>query len=137
MRVVVDTNVWVSAFLTPGGTCARVLRETREGRLTVVLDATIEAEYRAVLARAGFGIGSELLEVFLTRLRDEGLRVSPARLGRVRRPEQLPDPDDMPFIAVALAASCPIVTGNARRFPPHYGVEVLSPAQCLERVAPW
>jgi predicted nucleic acid-binding protein len=41
----------------------------------------------------------------------------------------LPDPDDAPFIATALAAACPIVTGNARHFPADCGVEILSPAQ--------
>jgi predicted nucleic acid-binding protein len=46
----------------------------------------------------------------------------------------LPDPDDAPFIATALAANCPIVTGNARHFPAECGVEILTPAQCLARL---
>ena len=46
----------------------------------------------------------------------------------------LPDPDDAPFIAVALATACPIVTGNGRDFPPECGAEILTPAQCLSRL---
>jgi hypothetical protein len=29
---------------------------------------------------------------------------------------------------------CPIVTGNARHFPPKAGVDVLTPAQCLGKL---
>lgn len=44
-------------------------------------------------------------------------------------------PGDAPFIALARAFGCPVVTGNARHFPPGAGVEVLTPGQCLERLA--
>jgi len=130
MRVIVDTNVWVSAFLTPHGTPGKLLREAKERRLILVYDETIAAEYRDVLSRPHFNIALALVNEFLARLQEDGQRVG---VPSVDLPN-MPDPDDAPFIAVALAAACPIVTGNSRHFPPECGVEILTPAQCLTRL---
>lgn len=130
MRLVVDTNVWVSAFLTPGGTPAQLLHEVKRGRLTLVYCPRIEAEYRAVLSRPKFNINLDLLAEFFARLEEDGQRITPEAIPLAN----LPDPDDAPFIATALAAGCPIVTGNARHFPADCGAEIMSPAQCLDRL---
>ena len=130
MRVVVDTNVWVSAFLTPGGTPGRLLEEVKRGWLILVYSLDIEAEYREVLARAKFSLDPLFLAEFFARLEGEGQRV---RSGIIASAD-LPDPDDAPFIATALAVGCPIVTGNARHFPDDCGVEILTTAACLARV---
>lgn len=130
MRLIVDTNVWVSAFLTPGGTPAQLLHEVERGRLTLVYSPRIEAEYREVLFRPKFNINPDFLAEFFARLEEDGQRITPAAIPL----SNLPDPDDAPFIATALAAGCPIVTGNARHFPAGCGAEILSPAQCLERL---
>lgn len=129
MRAVVDTNIWVSAFLTPHGTPGKLLCEVAEKRLIPVYDAAIEAEYRDVLNRPRFNIIPTLVDEFLERLREHGQRIAPAPT-----PLALPDPDDAPFIATALAARCPIITGNIQHFPPKCGVEILTPAQCLSRL---
>lgn len=130
MRAIVDTNVWVSAFLTPGGTPAQLLNEVKRGRLTLVYSVPIEAEYREVLSRPKFNINPDFLVEFFSRLEEDGQRVTPERIPV----SNLPDPSDAPFIATALAAGCPIVTGNARHFPADCGVEILSPAQFLTRL---
>jgi uncharacterized protein len=47
----------------------------------------------------------------------------------------LPDPDDRPFIEVALSGRADaVVTGNVRHFPPDLGVVVLSPRALLQRL---
>ena len=48
--------------------------------------------------------------------------------------EDQPDPDDEPFLEVALSAGVPLVTGNLRDFPTslRQGVHVLSPADFLK-----
>lgn len=130
MLAVVDTNIWVSAFLSPGGTPAKLLTEFKRGRLALMVCEEIEAEYREVLYRPQFKISVSLLDAFLQRVREESLRVR--SLPKIDL--SLPDPDDAVFIAVAKAANCPIVTGNARHFPAAAGVEILSPAECIERL---
>lgn len=131
MLAIVDTNVWVSAFLTPAGNASKLLGEVKRRRLILVFSEAIEAEYREVLARQKLDLNPELVTEFLVLLHAEGRRVTavpPLMLS-------LPDPGDAPFIALARHAGCPIVTGNVRHFPKHAGVEVLTPAEFLAKIA--
>lgn len=134
MLAVVDTNVWVSAFLTPGGTAAKLLDAVKRGRLIPAFSGAIEAEYREVLSRRKFAIDPQVVAEFFERLLDSGRRVESA----APVPVPLPDPDDEPFIAVARQLGCPIVAGNARHFPAGAGagVEVVGPGEFLARLMP-
>lgn len=129
VRAVLDTNVVVSGFLTPGGTPARVLALLDSRRLTAVYSGSILKEYQEVLARPKFAIDPKAISAFLSLLRLEGLRVTPATI----EDPPLPDPADYPFIVAALTAACPVVTGNLRHFPRTTGVEAISPAELLAR----
>ncbi|MGI9338439.1 MAG: putative toxin-antitoxin system toxin component, PIN family [Gammaproteobacteria bacterium] len=51
LRAVIDTNVWVSAYYTPGGVSARVIQCWRERQMVLCLSLPIMAEYRAKFAR--------------------------------------------------------------------------------------
>jgi len=131
MRVVVDTNVLVSALLKEGSVPERALRALLE-RAVVLLDARLADEYAQVLARPKFAaIGSSRCDALLERLRTQGERLVevPAYVGA------LDDPDDRAFVEVALAGKADaIVTGNVRHFPENLGFEVLPPAAVLERL---
>ncbi|HVH44167.1 MAG TPA: putative toxin-antitoxin system toxin component, PIN family [Labilithrix sp.] len=133
MRLVVDTNVLVSALLKPGSVPDRALGAIWARGATVLYDARIADEYRRVLGRPKFRAIErerieELLEAIVTR-------------GRI--PEEVPhwtgpmtDDDDRIFVEVALAGGAEaIVTGNARHYPTDLGFEVLPPAKLLERLS--
>lgn len=130
MRAVIDTNVLVAALINPEGTPARVIDEIRAQTLRPVLGQAILEEYRAVLTRPHFGFSPDTVDDLIEDMVALALSMSPAKLDA----SILPDPDDAPFIATALAAACPIVTGNSRHFPPECGVEILTPAQCPSRL---
>jgi len=51
MRVVIDTNVWVSAFLHPDGFPSRVVSAWLDGRFEVVISSDILEELEDVLNR--------------------------------------------------------------------------------------
>jgi putative PIN family toxin of toxin-antitoxin system len=51
MRVVIDTNVWVSALLNPHGFPARILQAFRDRQFEVVVSHTLLTELRSVLRR--------------------------------------------------------------------------------------
>jgi len=130
VRAVLDTNVVVSGFLTPGGTPARVLALLDSRRLTAVYSGSILKEYEEVLARPKFAINPRAIATYLSLLRLEGLRVTPVAI----EDPSLPDPADFPFMVAALAAACPVVTGDLRHFPRTTGVEAISPAELLARL---
>ena len=131
MKLVLDTNVLVSALLTPLGVCNRLVRLAIDEAIGVCVDARLMAEYEAVLSRPEFafpeGEVNELLDTL--RLRSEPMTALPL-------PVTLPDPSDLPFLEVACAAGAVLVTGNQRHYPPaqRSGVVVASPADVLERL---
>ena len=130
MRIVLDTNVLVSALLTPFGLPADILRLITSGFVRVCHDARILGEYRQVLLRPAFPFGQVQVEALLNQIEADGDPIVAFPLS-----ERLPDPDDEVFLAVALAGGARyLVTGNLRHYPEQrrQGVQVVSPREFLE-----
>jgi putative PIN family toxin of toxin-antitoxin system len=113
LRLVIDTNIVVSAALKPDGLQRTVLllALTRPARL-YVSEAILE-EYREVLIRPELrirkGLRNQLLQ--LIRTRSQIVRTTP-------RVHATSDPDDNKFIECADAARADyLVTGNQKHFP--------------------
>jgi len=129
-RIVLDTNVLVSAFLNPTGAPALVLTLILAGELKLLVDERILAEYAEVLARPRFALDPVDVAEVTRQLEADGERVATSA-----SVVQLPDADDLPFIEVALSGKADVlVTGNARHFPKGLGVVVLSPRDLLQRL---
>jgi uncharacterized protein len=132
-RVVLDTNVVVSALLSPHGAPAQLLDLVIGGELTALLDDRIAAEYRAVAHRPRFGLAAADVDRVLGAVEALAEHVAAAPLDVT-----LPDPDDLPFVEVAATGRADaLVTGNARHFVPTRGrhaVTVYSPRELLDAV---
>lgn len=131
IRLVLDTNVVVSGVLTPRGPCAALLASILNDQAELVIDARVFDEYREVLARPKFALPQGAVAALLQGLHALSTWVLPAPLP----PDLLPDPDDLPFLELALAADALLVTGNLRHFPSksRRGADVLDPADALRR----
>jgi putative PIN family toxin of toxin-antitoxin system len=129
MNVVIDTNVLVAGLLSPFGACGKIMHMVSSGELTLSFDARILSEYNEVLRRPRFGFEEEKVAALLDYIMYRGLIVASSPLQ-----QSLPDPDDEPFLEVALAghAVC-LVTGNIKHFPSErcQGVKILSPNDFL------
>ena len=133
MRIVLDTNVLVSALLVQGSVPDQVLGTVLAGRSRLVVDGRIMREYRAVLARAEFGFAPDRVEDLLVLLdQSEWVIADPLRL-------DVPDETDLPFLEVAIAGGVDaLVTGNTRHFVLRKGrldLPVLTPRQYLNMLA--
>ncbi len=129
---VIDTNVVVSGLLNPHGPSARVLNGVLDGRVKLVYDARILAEYRDVLHRPRLKLKPERISAFLAGLRGQQLVTSSPHVVAG------PDADDIVFVEVALATTDrTIVTGNLADYPPEilHGARVLTPAQAAAELA--
>ncbi|MCA1765997.1 MAG: putative toxin-antitoxin system toxin component, PIN family [Desulfobulbaceae bacterium] len=130
MKIVLDTNVLVSGLLTPFGTSGEIIRMVSSGQLSLCYDARILTEYRDVLLRPRFRFNPEHVSPLLDYIQHAG-QVYPAQ----PLPKPLPDPDDEPFLEVAIAGkvSC-LVTGNKVHFPKSHlqGMKVFSPTDFLK-----
>jgi putative PIN family toxin of toxin-antitoxin system len=127
--VVLDTNIIVSAGIKPEGAPARLVMDwVLEGLVQVVTSPLILEEYRAIVERPKFhrfGFPPLWLEFLI----EESMRLPDP----VNWPHRGPDPNDMPFLALAHDAGAWLVTGNLRHFPDELreGVTVLSPTDYL------
>lgn len=132
MRVVLDTNILVSALLTPGGNADRIVRAATTGALLPLHDERVLAEYREVIHRPKFAFDPRIVRAVLAELERGGLPVVASPVSVV-----LPDPDDLPFLEVAASGRADaLITGNERHFSPESGdhaVPIRSPAVFLER----
>lgn len=128
MKVVLDTNILVSALLTPEGVSGQVLDLFRKSLLTLLLDERILGEYRTVLARPRFGFETGVVDELLAFLDRFGMHVIANPLGF-----SIPDPTDVPFLEVALSGGAEVlVTGNKRDYGrPPKGLKILNPAEFL------
>jgi len=132
MIIVLDTNVLIFGILKPYSKAATLLGLVTDGTIQLAYDLRLLSEYRDVLNRPKLDFAKEDVEGFLEQTEEEGLLVSvkPSRF-------HLPDPDDEPFLEVALSGGVKaIITGNKRHFPKkeYEGVRILSPAEFLEAV---
>jgi uncharacterized protein len=110
-RVVLDTNVVVSAHLNPAGLERAVLNWALEQGFFV--SEPILKEYGDVLLRTKFKIDPGLATKSLGLIRARAALVSPTRQVTVSR-----DPYDNRFLECAEAADADyLVTGNKRHFP--------------------
>ncbi len=130
MMIVLDTNVIVSGILRPYSKAAAILRLAATGMIKLAYDLRIISEYQDVLHRPKFTFAKEDINAFLDQVEKEGVLASVMPLKF-----RLSDPDDEPFLEVALAARAKaIITGNKRHFPKkeYQGTRILSPAEFLE-----
>ena len=132
IRVVIDTNVVVSAVLNPLGSPARVLGLVSDEAIRLLVSASIVSEYEDVLGRGEFGLSASYLEAFFQDLLADAVVVEGAPPLRVS-----PDPTDDKFLECAAAAEADyLVTGNLKHFPKLLGrIRVVSPAVLLKEVA--
>ncbi len=133
LRVVLDTNVLISAALRPYGLqrTVLVLSLTKPARLYVTQE--ILAEYRAVLARPALKITRGLQQQLLQLIKN--------RAQLVRSPYALDvtsDPEDNKFLECADAARADyLITGNQRHFPRFWkNTKVITSREFISLVAP-
>ena len=134
MNVVLDTNVLVAGLLTPHGPSGRVVDLLLNGELIPCFDDRIMAEYREVLGRAKFGFDRVQIEAVLDYIEGEGTHIVAVPLRMA-----LPDPDDLAFLEVAVAAQAEcLITGNLRHFPAklRHGLRVETPHEFIEQWHP-
>jgi len=131
LRIVIDTNVLVSAMLTPDGNAWRVVLAVTSGMCKLLLDERIMFECRSVLKRSKFGLNEADVDLLCDFLERVGEIIVPMPIS-----SQLPDANDLSFIEVAVSGKADvIVTGNSKHYPSgirrKFDLTVLTPTEFL------
>ncbi|MDI6785031.1 MAG: putative toxin-antitoxin system toxin component, PIN family, partial [bacterium] len=108
MRVVIDTNIFISSFF--GGKPRKIIDLWKEGKITLCLSKEILDEYIAVLQRIGLKNESELEELLALFAKGYNILFT-AKTPSIKAVKN--DPDDDKFIACAVALKTEvIITGD-------------------------
>ena len=124
-RVVLDTNVLVSALMSPLGKPARIFKMFFTGTLDLVYSESIMLEYVDVLHRPHLRISAEDADKVLSAIKLHGEHVE-STLSTF----PMTDEDDRAFYDAANNSDAYLITGNVRHYPNESFI--LTPTEFLE-----
>ena len=125
-RAVLDTNVLVSALLSPSGNPAKIFKRFLANELVLVYSKEILAEYRDVLYRPHLNIPAADANTVLEAIQRSGEQIEP-----ITSTDPMTDEDDRVFYDVAIGTDAYLITGNTRHYPKN--PLILAPTEFLER----
>ena len=138
LRLVLDTDVVVTALRSITGGSNAVLREVAYGRLTPLVTPALFLEYEAVLKRAeqrlvhGLSLGE--IDRFLAALASASEAVE---VSFQWRPQLADANDEMVLEAAVNGHADALVTHNVKDFAkaaPQFGLRVLRPGELLKEI---
>ena len=124
-RVVIDTNILVSALMSPNGKPDKIYRMFLSGELNLVFNYKILAEYKDVFYRPHLSISPTDADIMIASILQFGENIQPQP-----STEKMVDEEDRVFYDTAKYAGAYLITGNLKHYPnePH----ILNPAAFLE-----
>jgi len=124
MKVVIDTNVIVSALWTDNGNPRKILDMLGRNELKICYDHRIMAEYEHVLGRPKFRFNRKDINGILNRVKAKGFC---AIANECTAP--FSEETDRAFYEVAVSCNAYLITGNKKHYPDE--PFILSPTQFL------
>lgn len=112
MRLVVDTNIIVSALLSADGAAFRVLSDVLDGKYAVIISREIFEEYEDVLRRDKFGFDEDVIQFLLGWFKENAVWIE-----TVKSDIPMKDEKDRAFFDVAKCCKARLLTGNSRHYP--------------------
>ena len=133
IRVVIDTNVVVSANLSDKGLSAAILDLAANKKIQMFVSEAILAEYEEVLHRPRLKLSLARINASMAVIRNTSELVAP-----IRSIEISDDPPDNRFLECADAANADyIVTGNTVDFPTSFeNTKIVTPKQFVDMILP-
>jgi putative PIN family toxin of toxin-antitoxin system len=132
LRIVLDTNVIVSALRSSRGASFQILDAVLSQRLELLVSVKLAFEYEEVLKRESEALGLHNVDVdrLVQRLCDIGIKIPTG----FRSTPILNDPDDEMLVDLAISGGAAhIVTHNVHHLAPatQLGISVIRPADLL------
>lgn len=133
LRVVLDTNVYISIFTNPKGELGTIWEHGLKGTYTILISPYIVAELAGVL-REKFKWPEEEVKARAKRF---------ARMAEIIQPKTVPnvikeDPDDNHILACAVAGKANLIVSHdldVLRLKNYEGIGIMSPTDFLHTLA--
>ena len=127
IKVVLDTNILVSALWKRPGNASSIVDLIALGHITPCHNAQIISEYKNVLLRTKFRFAPSDIANLLDLITKDGLSVL-SKLSSI----PFADESDRVFYDVAVTCGAYLVTGNGKHYPNE--PFILTPAQFLSQI---
>jgi len=132
LRVILDTNVLISAILF-GGKPRRILEKAIRGEIRLCLSEPMLEELKGVLQRSKFDYSPEMIQIILTELMSISDFVNPSETINI----VAEDPEDNRILECAVAANADyVITGDSHllKLNKYLNIDVLNVAVFLEKL---
>lgn len=130
LKVVIDTNVFISSFF--GGVPREIIDLWKVGEITICLSQKIIEEYLEVLNRLGLKDKKEITN--LTRLFAEGYNsIFTTKTPSIKVVED--DPGDNKFLECAVALDCKVIISGDKHLKDikkYVDIEILPPREFID-----
>jgi putative PIN family toxin of toxin-antitoxin system len=118
MKIVLDTNVIVSALINTNGIPGMILALVLNGKVKILYDNRIIFEYVDVLSRKDFGFSEEIIHDMMDYFRSDGEFIN-AEYTNIK----FTDDTDKKFYEVFKSGEAEyLITGNIKHFPKENGI---------------
>jgi len=129
VRLVLDTNVVISAFINPHGKPSEIIKMILNRNAELCYNTAILIEYESVMLRPKFSsvVDSNNIRLFIDLIRSIGISFNPL-LGNAK----LPDESDRIFYDTARESGSILISGNLKHFPKESFI--MSPADFFKKI---
>jgi putative PIN family toxin of toxin-antitoxin system len=126
-KVVLDTNIVVSAAISSYGNPAKIMDMVLDGEIKLYYCTEIKDEYVEVMSRNRMGIPQSLQSDIIAGIERVGVRMDwePSTM-------PLPDEDDRAFYDTAKRSGAILVTGNTKHYPDE--PDIMTPAIFVDMI---
>ncbi|MDR1419537.1 MAG: putative toxin-antitoxin system toxin component, PIN family [Treponema sp.] len=122
MKIVLDTNVIVSALINSNGIPGKIVALILNGRIKILYDNRIIFEYIDVLSRKDFGFNKEIIHDVIDYFRNDGEYIN-SEYSNIN----FIDDTDKKFYEIFKSGEAEyLVTGNIKHFPKENGIELFN-----------
>jgi putative PIN family toxin of toxin-antitoxin system len=131
MRVIVDTNVFISGIFFAGPS-SRILEGWRDGKVNLILSPEILGEYQEVAHRLSSKFKGVDIDALIELVAIESTIISSPPLKK----QVCRDKDDDKFIACAIASKTPVIISGDKDLldiSGHEDIEIIKPRSFVER----
>jgi putative PIN family toxin of toxin-antitoxin system len=126
MKIVLDINIIVSAFINPKGVPGAIVSLVLAKKIIICYDNKIFSEYMEVLKKSKFNFDNALVDDFLDFIKENGEYI-------VTEPQavKFEDEDDKAFYDAYKSSDANyIITGNKKHFPKENNI--ITPKEYIE-----
>ena len=133
MRIVIDTNVFISGIFWEGNFCSQIINLWKNGKYTLITSEEILEEFRKVLKTFKIQMEAPLIEEWEEIIRYNAEIVIPKERLKII----IEDPDDNKFFEAAITGQAGYIISQNKhllKIKEYKGIHVLTPKEFLEKV---